>query len=177
MPSLSLSFIYTYIGLKNIQSVAQNTSLAELGMDSMMAVEIKQTLEREFDVFLTAQDIRNINFAKLSEMRGKDVEWEKPQTNGQMTEIAGMQLLVRIVGNEDMTPEICMELPTKKDRRKVDVFLLAGVEGCGHVFQPLAPKIRPAATCLQYGTYNIGLTHTSIPEYADHLLPVHIYKK
>lgn len=39
-------------------------TLAELGMDSMMAVEIKQSLEREFEIFLTAQDIRTLTFAK-----------------------------------------------------------------------------------------------------------------
>lgn len=33
-------------------------------MDSMMAIEIKQTLERDFEVFLTAQDIRSMTFAR-----------------------------------------------------------------------------------------------------------------
>jgi fatty acid synthase len=37
-------------------------------MDSMMGVEIKQTLEREFEVFLTPQDIRSLTFAKLYEI-------------------------------------------------------------------------------------------------------------
>jgi fatty acid synthase len=37
-------------------------------MDSMMAVEIKQTLEREFEVFLTAQEIRSLTFARLAEL-------------------------------------------------------------------------------------------------------------
>jgi hypothetical protein len=37
-------------------------------MDSMMAVEIKQTLEREFEVFLTSQEIRSLTFAHLSEL-------------------------------------------------------------------------------------------------------------
>lgn len=37
-------------------------------MDSMMAVEIKQTLEREFQVFLTPQDIRGMTFAKLQDL-------------------------------------------------------------------------------------------------------------
>lgn len=30
----------------------------------MTAVEIKQVLEREFEVFLTAQDIRSMTFAR-----------------------------------------------------------------------------------------------------------------
>jgi hypothetical protein len=37
-------------------------------MDSMMAVEIKQSLEREFEVFLTAQEIRSLTFARLQEL-------------------------------------------------------------------------------------------------------------
>lgn len=45
-----------------------HSSLSELGMDSMMGVEIKQTLEREFDIYLTAQDIRGLTFAKLVQL-------------------------------------------------------------------------------------------------------------
>lgn len=45
-----------------MKKVSFHRSLAEMGMDSMMAVEIKQTLEREYDVFLTAQDIRSLTF-------------------------------------------------------------------------------------------------------------------
>jgi hypothetical protein len=37
-------------------------------MDSMMTVEIKQILEREFEVFLTSQEIRSLTFARLSEL-------------------------------------------------------------------------------------------------------------
>lgn len=40
----------------------------------MMAVEIKQTLEREFEVYLTAQDIRGLTFAKLAELGAKAEE-------------------------------------------------------------------------------------------------------
>jgi fatty acid synthase len=37
-------------------------------MDSMTAVEIKETLEREFDVYLTPQEIRTLTFAGLNEL-------------------------------------------------------------------------------------------------------------
>lgn len=40
-------------------------TLPELGMDSMVAVEIKQFLEREKQVFLTPSDIRSLTFARL----------------------------------------------------------------------------------------------------------------
>jgi len=37
-------------------------------MDSMTGVEIKKTLEREFEIYLTPQEIRNLTFAKLDEL-------------------------------------------------------------------------------------------------------------
>ncbi|XP_018362103.1 PREDICTED: fatty acid synthase [Trachymyrmex cornetzi] len=160
--------VINIMNMKN-KTVAQNISLAELGMDSMMAVEIKQTLEREYDIFLTAQDIRNLNFAKLMEMRDKDLERQKaqnPETNEETTELSGIQLLLQILYNVDLPTETCMELQTRMDPRKIKVFLLPSIQGCGQIFNALASKIRPFATVLQYGLENT----MSIPEYADHLL-------
>lgn len=56
--------VLNILGIRDIRTVSNHSSLAELGMDSIMAVEIKQTLEREFEVFLTPQDIRGMTFAR-----------------------------------------------------------------------------------------------------------------
>jgi fatty acid synthase len=42
----------------------------------MTAVEIKQTLEREFEVYLTAQEIQNLTFACLEEMTANKQQTE-----------------------------------------------------------------------------------------------------
>jgi fatty acid synthase len=39
-------------------------------MDSLMGAEIKQTLERNYDLVLSAQEIRGLTFGKLSELAG-----------------------------------------------------------------------------------------------------------
>ncbi len=51
-------------------------------MDSMMGVEIKQTLEREFEVFLTPQDIRSLTFAKLYEISAASESENKGDKSG-----------------------------------------------------------------------------------------------
>ncbi|KYM96882.1 Fatty acid synthase [Cyphomyrmex costatus] len=56
------------LGISKINTVSPNSSLAELGMGSLMIVEMKHTLEREFDLFLTLQEISNLTFAKLTKM-------------------------------------------------------------------------------------------------------------
>ncbi|KAL1110578.1 hypothetical protein AAG570_008106 [Ranatra chinensis] len=71
------------LGLRDLKTVSLHSTLAELGMDSMMAVEIKQTLEREFEVFLTPQDIRSMTFSKLHEysVTDKSINTNKPSGN------------------------------------------------------------------------------------------------
>ncbi|XP_077508101.1 fatty acid synthase-like [Amblyomma americanum] len=61
-------------GVKDPSSLNPNASLRELGMDSLMAVEVKQTIERELDFTLSMQEIRRIT---LNELR-KISEGEAP---------------------------------------------------------------------------------------------------
>jgi len=150
--------------------VARHTPLPELGMDSMMAVEIKQTLEREFDVFLTTQDIRYLNFAKLIEMFDKDTSKDKICRD--VNELTGIKLLVRLIGNDHLIPDICVDLSTKRNIARSEIFLVPGIEGCGSIFDSLAHQIEAPATCLQHGAYNIGTGCTSVNEIADRLLRV-----
>jgi hypothetical protein len=58
-----------------------------MGMDSKTAVEIKETLERKFEVYLTLQVIRNLTFASLDELSAgnKCTEVNKRQLEGTNT--------------------------------------------------------------------------------------------
>lgn len=154
----------------------QNISLAEMGMDSMMAVEIKQTLEREFDVFLTAQDIRNLTFAKLKQMTNAAEQRKTDDINKNDTSNSGgLDMLVRIINDSDLVPDVLVELDTKKEIGRSHVFLLPGIEGCSSVYKSIASKIKSSATCLQHGVLNIGQSH-SVMKSATSLLPVRCCK-
>lgn len=52
------------LGIRDIKTVSPHVTLPEMGMDSMMAVEIKQTLERDYEIFLLPQDMRTMTLAK-----------------------------------------------------------------------------------------------------------------
>lgn len=45
-----------------------NTTLLDLGLDSLMAVEIKQGLEREYETVLSTQEIRELTIRDLQEI-------------------------------------------------------------------------------------------------------------
>jgi acyl carrier protein len=71
-------------GIRDLKTIALNKTFSELGLDSMTAVEIKQTLEREFELCLTPQEIRNLTFASLEELgaRKQKTEVEKQSLEG-----------------------------------------------------------------------------------------------
>ncbi|KAK4337166.1 hypothetical protein RND71_043482 [Anisodus tanguticus] len=56
------------IGIKDFNSLDPNTTLLDLGLDSLMAVEIKQGLEREYETNLTTQEIRQLTIRDLQEI-------------------------------------------------------------------------------------------------------------
>ncbi|XP_039312737.1 fatty acid synthase [Solenopsis invicta] len=160
------------MGLKNLNTVAHNTSLAELGMDSMMAVEIKQTLEKEFDIFLTAQDIRNLNFDKIRQMTDTTEKENTHDINKISTTVSeGLNMIFRMINNSDLVPDVLVELDTKKEVDKGNVFFLPGIEGCSSIFNSIASGIKYSAICLQHNVLNIPNQSHSVTNSAVYLLP------
>lgn len=56
--------VASILGIRDRKAVSPHATLPELGMDSMTGVEVKQTLERDYDINVTAQDLRTLTFAK-----------------------------------------------------------------------------------------------------------------
>ncbi|XP_036142639.1 fatty acid synthase-like [Monomorium pharaonis] len=153
--------VASILGIKDIKVVSQNTSLAELGMDSMMAVEIKQTLEREFNIFLTAKDLSSLTIAKLNKMSNTNVNNDDMQheNNFNTEEAYAMKLPVSIVQDKDFILENYLDLSTGKQNTTTEVFLIPGIDGCGTVFRHLAADIKFSAMSLHYNTNNIDATN------------------
>ena len=129
-------------------------------MDSMMAVEIKQTLEREFDIFVTAQEIRNLTFAKLIKMSitsigDNDVDDDK-KFDIEMSNI--LKLLVGItLKNEDFVSPT--DFSTNRQNTTTEVFLIPGIDGCGSVYKTIISYIKYSTSVLHYTTNNINSTN------------------
>lgn len=169
--STVMEAVMNIMSIKDLKNISQSASLADLGMDSMMAVEIKQTLERDFEVFLTAQDIRVLNIAKLVEMSAKDSKKQTKQVTKTTTKtenLVGMQLLMRTMNVAILSTNYCVDLPVKQTERQNEIFFVPGIEGSASIFTPLVSGLKNPACCLQLGIYDTGL---SIGEMADRLLP------
>ncbi|KAK3908916.1 Fatty acid synthase [Frankliniella fusca] len=167
--------VVNILGLRDLKTVSLHSTLAELGMDSMMAVEIKQTLEREFEVFLTAQDIRSLTFAKLQEIAKASSEdggkpKEKVVSHTELREEA-LRYLMKSIGSEDMALQPIIQLPSKVPQDTKDpvapVFLVPGIEGMAVMLKALCEYIRAPTLVLQM-PYN-DEKNTKIQDFARSL--------
>ncbi|KAL1474714.1 hypothetical protein MTO96_037783, partial [Rhipicephalus appendiculatus] len=56
------------LGIKDASTVNPSITLGELGIDSLMTVEVRQLLERDYDVALSMQEVRQLSVAQLREI-------------------------------------------------------------------------------------------------------------
>ncbi|XP_036342897.1 fatty acid synthase-like [Rhagoletis pomonella] len=129
-----LETVMNIMGIRDLKSVSLGTTLSEMGMDSLMAVEIKQTLERDFDLTLTPQDLRALTFQKLQEYADAR---EKESSDVKMiftsdSNILGMEILLRNLGDESRCNEIMIPLKTAANTTKQSMppnIIIPGLEG------------------------------------------------
>lgn len=123
--------VMNIMGIRDLKSVSLSTTLSEMGMDSLMAVEIKQTLERDFELILTPQDLRHLTFQKLQEFIDAK---EKENTDGIQiifasdNKLLGMELLIRNLGDEANCDQIIipsrhLQLPQNRTFNQTLLFL------------------------------------------------------
>lgn len=102
------------MGIRDIKTVSTNATLAELGMDSLMSVEIKQMLEREFDCFLTAQQLRSTTLAKFQEM--SQLNGSQMDQSSKKYE-AHLNVLFRNLGDESTSNQTLLPINKYNDCR------------------------------------------------------------
>jgi acyl carrier protein len=82
---INTKYEFVCSGVKDVSKINPDTTLADLGLDSLMSTEIQQTLERDFDLLLSGREIRLLTLNKLKDISSgnKDaVEGEKNHAAG-----------------------------------------------------------------------------------------------
>lgn len=127
--------VMNIMGIRDLKSISLGTTLSEMGMDSLMAVEIKQTLERDFDLVLTPQDLRALTFLKLQEYAdARDRENTDAMKMIFTTDDnqRGVELLLRNLGDESHCEKVILTLETMADSSKQNMppnIIIPGLEG------------------------------------------------
>ncbi|KAF5287178.1 hypothetical protein FQR65_LT12307 [Abscondita terminalis] len=148
-----INAVMNIIGVKDLKSVGVHTSLAHLGMDSIMAVEIKQTLEREYDCIVTPQEVRALTFAMLQEMEcGSSQIATETNATKYDPKYDMLHLFILNVAEEieEFAPIARLKSLVTKNASAPSIFFLPGIDGKRNVIEPLAAKLVGHVFCLQY---------------------------
>ncbi|XP_016987664.1 fatty acid synthase [Drosophila rhopaloa] len=158
-----IATIANIMGLRDVKSVSDKTTLFDLGMDSLMSTEIKQTLERHFDLVLSAQEIRQLTFSALRQIdaqepresvSSKSAATASP-TASTVKEVARVEVQPqsdetrKVFAKEVLPQEVMVRLQSKALVASEDpaVFFLAPIEGFTIAVEALAASL----TCPAYG--------------------------
>ncbi|XP_059048223.1 fatty acid synthase-like [Achroia grisella] len=136
------------IGIKNMQTMSRQIPLAELGIDSMTALNIKNTLEFEFEIFLAVQEIRSMSFTrldKISEALSNDIN--KTGVNTEPVIKNGVEKMVEKDANG-----IKRE---KENHNEMDImFVLPGLDANSTMKLSRRLKIKVCVLKLENGEHN-----------------------
>lgn len=138
-----LEAVMNIMSIRDIKSVSFDTKLSELGMDSLMAVEIKQTLEREFEICLTPLDVRTLTFSKLQTLAdAKNTDSEACKLKYAKDDTPqGMGMLMRNFGDETHCEQTLLRVQSQNntDNGLSGLVLIPGIEGvAGDIYRVVA---------------------------------------
>ncbi|XP_067860263.1 fatty acid synthase [Heptranchias perlo] len=128
------------LGAQDINSLNPDSTLADLGLDSLMGVEVRQTLERDYDIIMTMREIRQLTINKLREHTNKSGSTgeSKPSPLTPIdSQLKDLDLNVLLVNPEG--PTITQLNNTESNERPL--FLVHPIEGSVEAFKALASKV------------------------------------
>ncbi|XP_077358210.1 fatty acid synthase isoform X2 [Festucalex cinctus] len=124
------------LGVRDVSSLNADASLADLGLDSLMGVEVRQTLERDYDIVMAMREIRQLTISKLRELSNK-----KPESSNAKKDV------IRTLSESNLTELLVNpDGPTVTSLNDVQsqerpLFLVHPIEGSIAAFKTLASKL------------------------------------
>lgn len=153
-----VSCIANILGLKDTKNISDSSTLADLGMDSLMGAEIKQTLERNFDLVMSAQEIRGLTFGRIKNLESGTETNSRPSTpatNG-MSSPTPQDFAVgdgtQVHFTSELMPSQCLlKLKSKATDQSTEkpIFLVHAIEGVVSALVPLATQLNRPVYGLQ----------------------------
>ncbi|XP_070507532.1 fatty acid synthase-like [Chironomus tepperi] len=135
------------LGISDKKSLSMDTPLSKLGIDSLIAVEIQQVLERDYDILYSAQELRSLTLRELEkrvQTKGSTTDDVKKET----VDIAN--LMISQLGDEMTKDKIVVAIPSRVEDKQVKALIIPGFEGMSNdMLSSIGKKLQCPAYILQ----------------------------
>nr|XP_029497666.1 fatty acid synthase-like [Oncorhynchus nerka] len=129
------------LGVRDVSSLNADASLADLGLDSLMGVEVRQTLERDYDIVMAMREIRQLTINKLRELSsqpaGTAESRQSPVKKGGVRSLLESDLSLMLVNPNSPTVSRLNEVQSVER----PLFLVHPIEGSIAAFRTLTAKL------------------------------------
>nr|AKG51661.1 fatty acid synthase [Oryzias sinensis] len=129
------------LGVRDVASLNADSSLADLGLDSLMGVEVRQTLERNYNIQMSMREIRQLTINKLRELASSKTDGSKdgPAATKKDGASSAEKLDVnQLLVDPDGPTLVPLNQVQSQDR---PLFLVHPIEGSIAALQTLASKL------------------------------------
>ncbi|KAM4691284.1 fatty acid synthase isoform 2-T2 [Rhinophrynus dorsalis] len=128
------------LGVRDVSSLNPDTTLADLGLDSLMGVEVRQTLERDYDILMAMREVRQLTINKLRELSLKPGNTEESKTSQKSSSQSELNILDlnNLLVNPDASTITKLNDVESNDH---PLFLVHPIEGSTVAFHSLASKL------------------------------------
>jgi fatty acid synthase, animal type len=143
-----LDTIFNIMSIRDRKAISMETSLSQLGMDSLMGVEIQQVLERDYDTVLSPDEMRTITLSQLE----KRVH-SKETVGTVKTKISdGLEFLMTSFGDEKTSDQTILKLKNGSEIKDTKILIVPGIEGmAANVWHEIANELKHPTYILQLG--------------------------
>uniref|UniRef100_A0A914CJ02 Fatty acid synthase n=1 Tax=Acrobeloides nanus TaxID=290746 RepID=A0A914CJ02_9BILA len=153
------------LGVNDVSQLDMDSNLGDLGLDSLMGVEIKQALERDYNLVLSMKEIRTLTLNKLQKLveEGRDEAANQPQQQNNDVENEGEDLADAKTQHKQQVAQIFKlrfdfrDFETKEPVVKCNqiengpvVFFVHPIEGVWSPLKQLVSKCDFPVYCLQF---------------------------
>jgi len=157
-------------GIKDASSISADLTLGDLGLDSLMGVEIKQTLERDYDISMSAKEIRALTFAKLDQLSTSTPQSagdSAPPASEAVSQAASVSIHYEL---HHLCPTDAVVEMNRVETEAAPLFIIPPIEGSVLLLGSVMSKIQTAKVYGFQCTSDTPLT--SIPDLACHYVKV-----
>jgi len=149
--------------MKDSTTVSPDLTLGNIGLDSLMVVEISQTLQRVYDISMSADEIRALTFAKIDQLSAVNHIADVDNTP---TTSAHYEL-------HQLCPTEAVVEMNHVHTEAAPLFVVHGIDGSVFLLSSVMSMVRSAKV---YGIQCTSDTPlTSVPDLARHYIKVLAY--
>lgn len=144
-----MEYLKNAFNLKSMTTAYLNQTFFEIGIDSLMTMEILQVLERDYDLSIPIESLRTLTIQDIVNKIQKTSVILQTLNGDTLPELEAVDLFLTKL--RSLSDEVVLHMTTKKDDSEQVKLLVPGIHGiCNEIMQELGHRLNCKAFCLQY---------------------------